>query len=486
MAEQNELLALNSKCLCYRCVGESYLRAEIRQEGRQRRCSYCKRMGRAYPIGDMAERIELVFNDHYKRTPDQPNSWQQTMLSDRESGYEWERDGEPIIQAIANAADMPEAAAQDIQTFLADKHDDFEMAAMGEETPFADGSYYEERGPSDQAWQQDWSDFEQSMKTESRFFSRTAAAHLASVFKGIETMSDATGRPLVINAGLETSLNAVYRARTFQSDERLEAALCRPDQQLGSPPASFAAAGRMNAQGISVFYGANEPKVAIAEVRPPVGSQVTVARFEIIRPLRLLDLTALSAVAEEGSIFDPEFGNRLDRAMFLRSLSRRITKPVMPDDQAFEYLPTQAIADFLATESDLAIDGIAFPSVQAAGNVLNIVLFHKAALVEPLEFPKGTEIQAHTRQMYDEGWEPEYVVIEQTSPTAEAAVPDDGFPNFETLIGLPWSQSDTDFREAALRIDLASIKVHKVRGVEIDTIEYDVRRHRWEKHEYEF
>ena len=33
--------------------------------------------------------------------------------------------------------------------------------------------------------------------------------------------------------------------------------------------------------------------------------------------------------------------------MFLRSLSGRITRPVMPDDEPFEYLATQAIADFL-------------------------------------------------------------------------------------------------------------------------------------------
>lgn len=39
----------------------------------------------------------------------------------------------------------------------------------------------------------------------------------------------------------------------------------------------------MNARGVSVFYGANDPTAAIAEVRPPVGSQVAVAQFEIIR-----------------------------------------------------------------------------------------------------------------------------------------------------------------------------------------------------------
>ena len=184
-----------------------------------------------------------------------------------------------------NAADMPENAAEDIQVILNEEHEDFDSAAAGEETEFCSDSYYEEKGASDQAWQQDWREFERSLKTEARFFSRTAAAHLVSVFQGIEEMSATDGRPLVIGAGPGTLLNAIYRARVFQSDERLEAALCEPDRQLGSPPPSLSGAGRMNARGISVFYGTNEPRVAIAEVRPPVGSQVAVARFEIVRLL---------------------------------------------------------------------------------------------------------------------------------------------------------------------------------------------------------
>ena len=135
----------------------------------------------------------------------------------------------------------------------------------------------------------------------------------------------------------------------------------------------------MNARGVSVFYGANDPRVAIAEVRPPVGSQVAVARFEIVRPLRLLDLTALRTVSEGGSIFDPELASQMERAMFLRSLSQRLTRPVMPDDEDFDYLPTQAIADFLATQNQPTIDGIMFPSVQVAGDALNVVLFYKGS-----------------------------------------------------------------------------------------------------------
>jgi hypothetical protein len=221
--------------------------------------------------------------------------------------------------------------------------------------------------------------FESSLKTKARFFSRTAATYLASIFDGIDSLHTCDGRPLVVDAGPETDFHALYRARAFQTDEKLKDALSKPDQKLGSPPALLAAAGRMNAHGISVFYGANDPKAAIAEVRPPVGSRVAVAQFHIIRKLRLLDLTALNDVRVVGSIFDVGLAPRLERAQFLRSLSKRITRPVMPDDEPFDYLATQAIADFLATEPSVPVDGIMFPSVQVAGHVLNVVLFHKSA-----------------------------------------------------------------------------------------------------------
>jgi hypothetical protein len=405
------------------------------------------------------------------------------LLRDRESSYEWYRKGEPVTDAIGNAADIPQQAAEDIQKVLEDKHGDLELAQMGEETEFADDSHYAEKGASDEIWQEEWRSFENSIKTEARFFSRTAANHLTSIFDGIDELRTRDDRPLVVDAGPGTDFHTLYRARVFQSEDKLEAALCRPDSQLGSPPTLLAAAGRMNAGGISVFYGANDQKTAIAEVRPPVGSQVAVAQFEIIRKLRLLDLAAVCDVRITGSIFDIGLAGRMERAVFLRSLSSRITRPVMPDDEPFEYLVTQAVADFLATESSVPIDGIAFPSVQAAGDVLNVVLFHKAARVEAMDIPKGTEITAKTGHWEEDGWEEEYVVTEEVPPAAKQAekkAPEEpGWPDFAAIAeAIPLEPPDSDWRDAGLRIVSDSVKVHRVKRVEFETDEFNVRRHR--------
>jgi hypothetical protein len=283
----------------------------------------------------------------------------------------------------------------------------------------------------------------------------------------------------VLDAGPQFELNHLYRARVFQSIERLNDALCRPDLHLGSPPANLASAGRMNARGISVFYGATDADVAIAEVRPPVGSRAAVGKFCIIRPLRLLDLTALKYVQDGGSVFDPTLKRRLERVAFLRSLEQRMTRPVMPNDEAFDYLATQAIADFLATENAPQLDGIIFRSAQVKDG-RNVVLFHKAARVEGMDLPNGTEIGASAGFNTEEEWEDDYSVTEIVPPITPPEKSDDDFPYILMHSG-PFSFEDDDFRESTLRVDPKSIAVHHVEWVEYKCTIHNVDRNRSEK-----
>lgn len=468
---------LKAKRLCCNCVQEAYLSDEIRRLGTRKKCDFCGKARRSYTLGVVAERVRIAFEQHYVRTSDHSGDY-------RYGSYDWDRSGDPVVETIRSAANIPEPAANDIQAILEEECGDRSFDEIGEETEFSSGSYYEENRTDDEKWQKAWSDFEQSLKSEARFFSRRSAEHLASIFNGIEEMGTRAGHPLIKEAGPDKELKSFFRARVFQSDDKMDAALCRPDQQLGPPTSVYASAGRMNARGISVFYGANEPRVAIAEVRPPVGSKVLVAQFEIIRPMRLLDLVAFKDIHITGSVFDKEFAGRLERAMFLKSLSDRITRPVMPNDEDFEYLPTQAISDFLATEASVPLDGILFPSVQAAGNALNVVLFHKSARVETLLLPNGTTLEARQGNWEEEGWVTEYGVWEEAPPAKEAAsnkAKHDGWPDFAGNIAFPWEARDNDPRNPTLRVVLNSVKVHHVRWVRFDTEEFEVERHRREK-----
>src|SRR5258708_7975342 len=107
MTSDDDIDELKAKRLCHQCIGEEYLGAEVRRKGQRGKCSYCDRSARSYTIEDIAERVETAFEQHYTRTSDQPTSWQQSMLSDRESDYYWLRDGEPVVSAIINAPEIP-------------------------------------------------------------------------------------------------------------------------------------------------------------------------------------------------------------------------------------------------------------------------------------------------------------------------------------------------------------------------------------------
>ena len=480
MEHQDDVDELKAKRICATCIGEAFLRDLVEKDGEVGECIYCEESRPSIDLDDLAGRIETAFKHHYSRTASEPDGFQYAMLKDKEIDYEWEREGEPTVYAIMNAADISEQVAEDIQAILADEHYDFDEAAMGEEGEFSSDTYYEEIMPGDEEWQEGWRLFVRTIKSESRFFSRTAAAQLGKLFDTIDTMMTRKGKPLVIDAGPGTDYTHLYRARVFQSDDKLEPAMKRPDKELAAPPPRFANAGRMNAKGISVFYGATSVDTALAEVRPPVGSQVAVAQFDIIRLLRLLDLTALSDVHESGSIFDTGYAYRLSRMMFLRKLSSRIAHPVMPDDQEFEYLPTQAVADFLATEGKVPLDGILFPSVQTNGAGLNVVLFHKASRCKELDIPDGTEIRAHTYMRSEDGPEPDYMVHEEVPPEKEKGK-DNPFGPFE-MAHLPWSDlSDYDDRPETLAVKADSMTVHIVNAVKFSTDNFEVRRHRSQK-----
>jgi hypothetical protein len=479
---------LKQEAICSACVGESFLSRQIKSEGEKRICRYCRKKAVSFTLEKIAGIFEVAFLSHFSATATDPDAIEWAMQKDPQIGYSWERKGEPTVRAIMNAANIDEEAAHDIQRILADEHGDIGFDGIGEETPFSDEAHYEEIMPSDDEWRESWRNFERSLKSEARFFSRNAVAQLAALFDDVDSMRTRSGRPLIVPAGPGTSLDHLFRARVFQSDEKLKKALNRPDRELAAPPSAVAATGRMNAKGISTFYGATDMDIALAEVRPPVGSQVAIARFDIIRPLQLLDLNALSDIHETGSIFDPSYAQRLGRMMFLRSFCQRVSKPVMPDDQDFEYLPTQAIADYLATEGKVPLDGILFPSVQAGGDGFNIVLFHKASGCEELNFPKGTEIEASTATQYAEGWAREYTVFEHVpleNPEEKGAA---SHPfDFSLFEPIDWDELQTkDFRDPALRIVLDSLEVHVVQSVRFETTAFPVRRHRWNKNDGDF
>ncbi|MEZ4330893.1 MAG: RES domain-containing protein [Myxococcota bacterium] len=460
--------------VCWQCVGEDYLQETILASAREGECSFCGVTAPCMAISELADRIERVFRDYYDRTPrDAPDD----IIWDLFEG--WDRPGEHVLDVIQEVAEVSDLVAARVLGILTDRHDDIDAARIGEECEFGEDSYYQRRRASDGGWSAKWRDFEESLKKENRFFNDQALDMLRSVFGALDELLTGDGASPIVTAGPHGAVSRIFRARFFESESDLRKALMRPDLLLGPPPSEIARAGRMNASGISTFYGATSPEVALAETRPPVGTWCAVAQFDIIRPLQLLDLAALASVQVHGSVFDPAHIDQVERAEFLRSLSARLSRVVAPSDETLNYLPTQVIADYLSDKCDPTLDGIIFSSVQYSGPGANVALFYKASRVEKLEYPEGAEFRAYRASGNpDDPMEPEYLV-DVTWPKG-AKIKREAEERSHWDWSRPKALTPSDSRSASLRVDAASIAVHRVLGVHIQSECISVRREEYE------
>ena len=138
-----------------------------------------------------------------------------------------------------------------------------------------------------------------------------------------------------------------------------------------------------------------------------------------------------------------------------------MSMPIMPSDDGFDYIVTQAIAEYLANESGLDIDGLLFPSVQTGDDGLNVVLFRKASRVQKWESHGTVEVDSYMSG--EEGPEEDYRVTESINPEAKAAMREP-----------PW-RTERDERQPTLAIDVKTLHVHVVRAVKFKTTDYPVR-----------
>lgn len=373
-----------------------------------------------------------------------------------------------------NAAGIPEIAAENIRAMLEEVYYFSDSTLPEEATPYSSDMYYAQTSIDYDHLEWAWSRFARTLKHEARFFNSDGYDLLANIFDGLDQMESHSPNVPIVRAGPGTAIEALYRARVFQSEQLLTEALIDPDLELGPPPAHLATAGRMNASGISVFYGAIGKESAVSEVRPPVGSEVMIGKFNILRPIRLLDLTALSEVSPKGSIFDPNFKTKLGNFNFLRRLGQQMAVPVLPDDQAHEFLVTQAISDFLASNFKLNLDGIIYPSVQTGQSEKNVILFHKSAKVQPIVRLPNVEVSASCRDFdyEDQIYWNNYIVTETTLLTKKTdqrsrKVPQISQRRYDMALEL---------RKPTLEIDPLSIEVHKIRSVSYPREVHHVQR----------
>ena len=145
------------------------------------------------------------------------------------------------------------------------------------------------------------------------------------------------------------------------------------------PTASHALDYRANAAGIPVLYLAMEVETAIAEVRPWIGSAVSVSQFRTTRELRGLDLTQqfgkpwMPAFSAKEGKFLPVDADGAEKSVWT-NIDNAFSRPVSRSDDPAEYVPTQILAELFRSDG---YDAIIYRS-QLGEDGHNVVIFDLA------------------------------------------------------------------------------------------------------------
>jgi hypothetical protein len=132
----------------------------------------------------------------------------------------------------------------------------------------------------------------------------------------------------------------------------------------------------MSAVGISIFYGADSEKTAIAEIYDSNYRFATTAVFENIHDIQVIDLTELETLTFP-SLFDENKRIFRETIAFLRELNKNLTRPIERMED-IEYVPAQIIAEyfrFLHSYNGKSIDGIVYNSSKVEDGICYALFF---------------------------------------------------------------------------------------------------------------
>lgn len=134
------------------------------------------------------------------------------------------------------------------------------------------------------------------------------------------------------------------------------------------PLEHLACEGRANAKGIPYLYLSTDKETAMAEVRPWIGSYISISQFKLIK-----DVTLVTCVSEDKGykIYFKEPKPQKREIAVWKDIDKAFSRPVSQNENIADYVPTQIIAEFFKNNG---LDGIAYRS--SLGNGHNLALFN--------------------------------------------------------------------------------------------------------------
>lgn len=373
--EERGWSSVGEKWCCADHVEDDALEALIANEATSTACSYCGRQAEepfAAAVDLIVERFAESLPQEWRGADEEGIPW--------EGGYVWgTTDTWDLVTDKLNWPLNDSDLIRDVVWALPEQawvQRDFYRLTPSERLRFA------------------WSDFVRIVKHERRYFFSDYSAGGGVEPGGPDEMTPremlaAIGEGIV-EAGLVRTLDPgeeLFRARAHRRNETLSSAT-----DLGTPEAQWVHnSSRMSPAGVPVFYGAFDSTTAREEARiaNPNHDAITVGRFAVASPMRVVDL---SDPPDVPSLLDPERALRPSR-IFLQHFVTEIAKPFMHDEVIhIEYVPTQIVTEWFASEFPGGVEGLLYRSSRSSGGVNATLFFDERGCRDPDDVDEETRL----------------------------------------------------------------------------------------------
>lgn len=154
----------------------------------------------------------------------------------------------------------------------------------------------------------------------------------------------------------------------------IEEAIAYPPSRM-KPLRESASEGRVNPKGIPYLYLSTSKEAAMSEIRPWIGATVSLALFEITRPLTVVDCGVLQGqflnLAFLDRVIDEKIPDDKVDDIVWAAIDTAFSEPVTNTDDVADYAATQILAELFRHEGH---DGVVYRSAFGE-KAYNIALF---------------------------------------------------------------------------------------------------------------
>ena len=390
--------------VCAECITDYALKEFIKENADKNKCSYCLKKSDEPIAVALVELVDYICECIHTEWEDPAGSM---GYESREGGYQG-----------ASVHSGYELVSYEIEELYENDNEDVldDIACSLGDSAWCQIDPYGLR--REEALAFSWEDFSTQIKHKSRYIffriddeeRRRYDIDMIPVSKMLDRMSDELLRvneDIGIIKNLETDTKIV-RARIHKKEENLSTA-----KDFGTVPVEDAKyPNRMSPAGIPMFYGAFDPETAYQEIidgsKDKRGKIVSIATFNLLRPMMVLDFSNLPVVP---SIFDQNLNHLRSSLIFLHGFVREMSKPINKDSfEHTEYVPTQVFTEYIRhlfkTFNDGSIEGILYPSSRHEGGVACVLFIENEQCCDEIQTQlDGQNTQESAKYLLLEGIE---------------------------------------------------------------------------------